>query len=648
MRLLTGESAPRPIITRRRLLAAAGVTSTCVFAESLRRYRLTAHGLPAGRLKTLVEDFDCAAAPPAVARSVRNLLVLSLGESKRTDVVKGPELQSVLESIGLGAQTVRGATAKAAATRLSVRILVGGEVRSIASGYRLAIRATDATSGRVLLPEYAVSAKAEDLSGAVARMGEALRRFLGEPVALAQFAAPVPEQVDTARADALESFTLGLSFYKAGEYDAAIAKLTEATSLDPEFAVAYMYQAVVHYAMQQDNLALAPSAEAYKLRNKLNTHGSVYVEFLHLLSLGDREAANERLQTLVRFFPDDPNLNRQVSQGFAILEKPDIALNYARRAAQLDPTDPFNVNLYASGLAENGRPEEGAQVLRTALAQSPDAPVLLFGEAYLAMLRLDETAAISTLHAIINRGALVIPCRVQKIKALILSGRLDEVVRQIETELPSKEVAGEAPTIDTYRYWLGQIAAVRGDTVTCGQQAVALGEKEAIPPSLRALRMGAELAWISGRADVLAATVGKLGVIDRIHTSARSSGFVRFAEALTESAGGRAAEAVDVMRKAEALWPDLTTKWAFGELLLERELLAEAETRFREVTAAKASALRFWGVNLWIRSLARLAGRLEQIGDPAARDYRSQFDRIWGAPSQYRFTRVPSDPRSRA
>jgi hypothetical protein len=94
------------------------------------------------------------------------------------------------------------------------------------------------------------------------------------------------------------------------------------------------------------------------------------------------------------------------------------------------------------------------------------------------------------------------------------------------------------------------------------------------------------------------------------------------------------------MAAAYGFWPDLTTAWAFGELLLERQRYQDALVLFQKAAAAKSSAIRFDTVAIWVRSLAMAAVCLDATGRTAeAAPYWGQFQKLWGSPSQYAFVR---------
>jgi predicted Zn-dependent protease len=415
--------------------------------------------------------------------------------------------------------------------------------------------------------------------------------------------------------------------------------LEEATRLDPDFAIAWAYLALVYCAFAQEDLALAPSERAYALRSRLNANHRLYVEYLHLLLLGDYEGAHQQLRTLIDFFPDDPNVNRHLAQSFAVTLKPEAGLPYARRSAELDPGNRLDQDMYVSALAESGQPEAANQALRKALAEAPGSGLLSATQAFLQLLNLDATTAVKTLDGVISREGPDWHYHLMLMKALLLGGQFARAQAEIESRIHRWEIERSESGLEAYRYWLGQVAAMQGDDAQAATQARQLSERDPIPPSLPALRMAAELAWVASRPDLLETIVDRIRQSQRTHQSTRSRGFVAFAEALEASTTGRQADALRRIDAALQYWPDATAHWVRGELLLEAGEDVRAFEAFRAASAAKAYALHFFAVTNWVRSLGRAAWCLEKLGKPEAALYRGPFEHLWGDPSRYRFAR---------
>jgi tetratricopeptide (TPR) repeat protein len=239
---------------------------------------------------------------------------------------------------------------------------------------------------------------------------------------------------------------------------------------------------------------------------------------------------------------------------------------------------------------------------------------------------------------LIERGGPATQSHSLSARAHILGGRFNDAKAELEQQIRIRESDGTAVEA-MFRYWLGQLAALRGDTTVASRQAELLHQRPATPPGLHAFRMAAELAWLADRRDLLAQIAEQMRTLERVHSSTRSKGFRLFVEALELSARSRAAEAVDHMANSLEFWPDVTGRWMSAELMVEAKMYPQALDQFRKVVDAQRSALGFFAVTNWVRSLGRAAWCLEKTGQADSAAYRARFEQLWGASERYRLAR---------
>ena len=594
---------------------------------------------PPGKLRILVEDFETAAAPAAVARSVQNFFRLALGRSSRVHLVTPGEVAEALRPLGLGTQRLRGVIASRVSARTRALVAIEGDVRVEGDRYRLSCRAREVASGKEAWAWRSFSVRAFDLPSGAAQLAASLRRDLGEKFALASTADPL-EQADTSIPEALEAFSLGANLYYAGEREAAIEKLREATRLDPSFAIAYTFQALVHVAFRRPDLASAAMGKAYPLIDRLDSHHRHHLRYLYLHLAGDYQGAFEAISMVARLLPDDPSTLRQLASCSTLAGRPDLSLEPARRAFELDPGNAMALNNYASALAENNQPGPAQQLVSQALRESPSSGLLLYAQAYLHLLKLDLPAASAILEPMASRNGLGAPSRGQAIKAKVVGGRLREARQDLERDLALRDQAGDSSGAALHRWWLGQVAYATGDQATAQAMAEALGRLEPLPMFMDCLRGAVELAWLLGNAGPARMAATALARIERTYPSSRSRSFAQFAQALVAALQGQGDAAETHIIEAHRLWPDIIHAWARGELLLARQKPDEAAAYFVEAVSARTMGIRFDAFTIWVKCHARAATALEAAGrHDAARPYATVFTTLWGPPQQYQLAR---------
>jgi tetratricopeptide (TPR) repeat protein len=596
---------------------------------------------PRGKLRTLVEDFETAGASPAVGRSVQTLFRTALAPSRRISLVTPQQVAEAVQLIGNGAQRLQGPTSRAVAERTQSRLLVQGKVTAEGTRYRLACQAVDLAAGRVVLTWRETSVLAFDLPAGAGQLAMALRQELGEQGYLAQMGEPL-EQADTLNPAALEAFALGVNLFYAGERQGAIAKLREATRLDPDFALAYIHEAHLQIAFRRPDLALAPALKAHGLRDHLNSRHRHHIAFTHLFLRGDFHGAHEELSMLAQFFPDDPNVLRAYAQNFMVLGQPEQCLRVMQRAIQIDPDNHLNVNLYSSTLLENGRSGEAQQVLDRALAAAPDSAMLNFCHAYLHLYQLRIDAALSILEPMSERYGITAQARDQAVKAKVLGGRMASARDQLQRDLPLRQAAGDENGVTRYQYWLAQVALLQGDYATATPLAASLARLAPEPINLEALRHASELAWLAGDRAAAREASRRMAQYEGRYGSSRSRSFGHFARAVQLSLEGDALSALAAIETADGYWPDIANAWAWGEILMDLGRPAEAAGKFLRAAGSRAVGIRFDSPALWVLCHARAAAAMQAAGQAsAARQQWSSFEAFWGPPQQYQLRRRP-------
>ena len=584
-----------------------------------------------GKLRVLTEDFAAINLSPAYARTVGNLFRLCLRGSTRLLPVPSTEIRAALASLGRESQPLRGATAQSVAASTSAGLLVGGSIRPDGDSFLVECEAHSPATLDIVWGPQSISVGPNDIPHAASFLAASLRRACGESSAPTQIAGIQLDQADSRAPDALEHFSLALTYFAQGESQPALKTLAEAHRIDPDFALAHLLESQIHTTFRREDLALPPLEKSYALRNHLNARHRNYIEYQFYVLHGDYSRSHDQIRSMVQLYPDDATYHRQFAHSCALIGKPDLGLDSARQAYRLDPLSPMTSNTLASTLAETGRYPEAIQLLATALAASPQSTPLLFAKAYVHLLQLEFPNAIKVLEDLSRRVRPAVLTNYQLAKAKLLSGRFGEAATDLERDLPLLEQAGELTTAAVYRYWLGQIALLNSDLSAAARQAEALSLVPARCQFLAPLQFAAELAWLSRNSGLFPVIHAKLDRIHASYSSSRSSSIRHFVAGAQHAAKSNPALAANEFRQAHSLWPDLSNAWAAGEALLADAKPALAAGYFAQAVAAHCSAIRFDSGTLWLRSLARSAAL-----NPSA-SHRSQFERLWGDPGRYPF-----------
>jgi serine/threonine protein kinase/tetratricopeptide (TPR) repeat protein len=608
---LLNDGASRSKVSRRVLLSAVAVSTATLLTRQW--YRQDRKALRPEKSIVLVEDFESSDPGAALGRAARNLARIALRRVPGLTILGPDKVKAASVALNLGTAPLRGANAVHLATSAGAAITIAGKIQQRGSALDLNMRATDVKGSSTLASVSEAAANQRELGPAV---GRACERMCQALFGVMPTGPRDLEPADTEDPQALELFTAGLSYYESGDSTNATAMLESATKRDPEFALAFVYQAYSLSAMLRDDLAYPAAKRAFELRDRVNERQRRQAEALFFYLSGDYERSLNAQRALVAMFPNEAPLHRHVAQLFAFLDRADEGIADGRAAVDLDPT-PLNSMILASALAQAERGQEARMMIARGRSIPSKAPLLSLSECFLKLEEGDATGAISAAQEAIRSPDLETEGRAHEAQCLIFLGRLNEAQRNLQAEQVRLNSVGDGPNEDSAHYVLGLLAALWGQRKEVLAHAAVLLSRPATPPSLNSLRWGVEITSEVGGSQQMAQALEKIRKIDTAHRSSRSTGILFQAEGLAAGALGDAETCAVKLRDACAAWGDISNSWALAGALLESRNWGGALERYRRILSRRGASIRWRQQLYWVRSLAQVGRCYRALGDTA-------------------------------
>lgn len=470
-----------------------------------------------------------------------------------------------------------------------------------------------------------------DLAAAVDRLGSALRTTLGEPDDLIRANRVLLEKATTTSAPAMELYSQALSAFDSGDQESALARWSEAARVDPDFAMAYMQQALVHSAMRREAQGLNAIEVAMRLRDRMSARQQQEVEALYDVLTYNYHEALRIYHQLAAIYPSDAQIHRRLAHLLGIAAQPEKALEQARLAVDLDPHNINNHTVLSSSLAMANRPDAALEAVARARKEGLDAALLRSSEGVALMLRGDFRAARATFQKYAQARGFESTGSGYATRCLVFEGRLEDACEEFEAGLAVDIAQHDEANEYLRRAWLGQLYAAMGLTTEARAHAQALAGAPALPSGLFALRAAVLVAFSTRTPQIAARALARLKHVNERYPGAFSESLLKQAQGVTSHLEGRMTSAGPSLRNAHALWPDIAAAWCWGEHNLRLGHYDDALRSFSQALAGKGIAFRWDHGIFWILSLERAARcRL------ALRDWKravAQFDeffRYWG------------------
>jgi tetratricopeptide (TPR) repeat protein len=617
-------------LTRRSSMAAAAAVTAGIAGTAAYRY-WTAPPFRDRPLRVLVEDFRSADPGGALGRALRNIVRARLRGIGNVQVLGAADVAKAMVELNMATQPVRDAAALSLARHARADVTLGGMLDERAQGLTIRIRALAANSGKPYLEASAIPGNHRSLVAATERLcGEVYARLTGGSPSDVQSNAQT-EEADTARPDAFEQFTSGLEYFHDGDINTAVDYLREAVKLDPEFGMAYAFQATALGALRRDDLAFPAVVKGYLLRDRLNERQRLQTDAAYHYARGDIDQALDLQKKLAARYPTEAPLHRAVAQTLASLNQLDEAIQHGRTAVELDPDSPVNYMVLASAQAQGERFKDAFDTLAQGRKKAPASPLLDSSEGVVRMIEGDSAGSLAALKRLENTSQYTSHGRIHSIRCFLLYGRLAEARQWLEADVLHAGGENSAAQEELTRYWLGSLCNLDGQHEAAASHAAALAARVAEPYNLQALRAAASLAFEAGSAPVLDQVAARMKTIEANYPSHAVTASRRYTQGLQASLRGQRGRATEALAQAHSLRPDIVHTWALARNHQQNVTFSLALPLYESVVDRKGVAIRWDQPLLWIRSLledARCCKAMGHTGD-AKRCY-DRFLAQWG------------------
>jgi eukaryotic-like serine/threonine-protein kinase len=247
-----------------------------------------------------------------------------------------------------GAKTLDEQLARLIATREGINTVIGGSIARQGDSYRVAVRAVDGVTGKIIATDSGKVQK-KDVLVATGKLAAGIRKALGDktPESVQLTAA---ETYTTQSLDAAHEYALAQVAQFAGNWNDAIRHSKIALQYDPELGRAYVVMAVMYNDLKQSQQAekyfqLALSKlDRMSDREKYRTRGAYY------LVVRKPDNAIEELQQLVSRYPADSAGIGNLALAYFYRRDMAHALEVGQREVEIYPKNVIqrnNMGLYA-------------------------------------------------------------------------------------------------------------------------------------------------------------------------------------------------------------------------------------------------------------------------------------------------------------
>jgi eukaryotic-like serine/threonine-protein kinase len=343
-----------------------------------------------GQDTIVLADFANTTGDPAFDGALRRALAVQLRQSPFLSVLSDARIRRTLPLMGQPADArLTSQVARDLCMRTGSTAVVDGSIESIGSHYAIGLEVVNCRTGDSLAGEQVEVARKEDVLKAVGNAATKLRRKLGESLSTVE-RFDTPLEVTTSSLEALQAHDLGIKTLGQGNNAEAILLFQRAIRLDPKFATAYDDLSAAYSNLGENSLAALNAKKAYELSGSLSEPEKLSTEAAYYgFVTGNLEKERQTLELWERIYPRDqvPRFGlTDVYDGLGLYEK---ALDAAREALRLDPSDASNYTVVAYSYLLLNRLGEARNIIQEAQKDGFDAS--LRGAQYLLAF-LDNNA----------------------------------------------------------------------------------------------------------------------------------------------------------------------------------------------------------------------------------------------------------------
>jgi tetratricopeptide (TPR) repeat protein/predicted Ser/Thr protein kinase len=380
--LKPAQKSARWIMVTGAAILAIGVAASAWLLHSRKVHALT------DKDTIVLADFTNTTGDPVFDGTLRQGLSAQLEQSPFVNLLSD---ERVAQTLALMAQPKDARLTRELAHEVCQRTAsaasIEGSISSLGSQYVVGLKAVNCRSGDVLANEQTTASGKEQVLKALGEATTKMREKLGESLASVQKYDAPAENVTTPSLEALQAYSLGYQAMKRNDYAAAVPLFQRATSLDPNFAMAYARLGMSYGDLGESTRAADNTRKAYELRERVSDREKFYIaSFYEDLVTGNLETARKTYELWAQTYPRDNIPPRELGNIYGELGDYDKALAQAQEAVKLDPGSGVDYGNLVASYTNVNRLDEARAMAREAQAHNLDNPAIhydLYGIAFL-------------------------------------------------------------------------------------------------------------------------------------------------------------------------------------------------------------------------------------------------------------------------
>jgi serine/threonine protein kinase/tetratricopeptide (TPR) repeat protein len=415
---------------------------------------------------------------------IPNLLITSLEQTGYLRVTTWERMHDLLEQMGREDVEVIDKDLGFELCRLDgVDAIVLGSFAKAGDMFATDVKVLDVETKALL---KSASSKGEGVSSILKTQIDELSRNIAQGLGLSERKIEEAQlriaDYTTSSMDAYDYFLKGIDAFEKLYDDDARRFLEKAVVLDPKFATAYAYLALVHDSLGNIRERDEYFEKAMTFSDKATDKESLYIRaFYASYKEQNPEKAIHILSNMEKKYPKEKRVRLFLGYTYGTKKMFNEAIEEINKALELDPNYGMAANLLAYMYAHMGNFDKAIEYLKKYASLSPgDAnPFDSMGEIYLRMGRLDEAIAKYKEALEIKPDFFITQLSIGYIYALKENYR--EAMKWVEQYIAvAPSSGGRAAGFlweGFYHYWLGSLEEAHSDLLRAADLADKVGNK---------------------------------------------------------------------------------------------------------------------------------------------------------------------------